>query len=58
MAPLQTREQPLRPTLGRHVIVHVAIDPRVKARGAAALQSRVQIAAALTEVIIGGIAQR
>src|SRR5215831_4623013 len=34
---LQTREQSLRPTFGRRVIVHVAIDTRVKARSAATL---------------------
>ena len=58
MVPLQTRDHSLGPTLGRHIIVHVAIDPRVKSRGAVALQGRIEVAAALAEVIIGGIAQR
>src|SRR5207247_2509097 len=58
MVPLQAREHPLDPILGRHVVVHVAIDSRMKARGAVALQSRIEVAAALAEVIIGGIAQR
>ena len=58
MVPLQAREHPLRPTLGRRVIVHVTIEPRVKARGAVALQGRIEVEAALAEVIIGGIAQR
>ena len=49
MVPLQARDHSLGPTLGRHIIVHVAIDPRVKARGAVALQSRIEVAAALAK---------
>jgi hypothetical protein len=54
---VQLREQPFGPSFGRQIIVDVAIHPRVKARGAVALQSSVEIAAALTEMIIPGIAQ-
>jgi hypothetical protein len=57
MVPFQACEHPLRPTLGRHIVIYVAIDPRVKAHGAVPLQSQVEFAAALAEAVVSSIAQ-
>ena len=48
----------LEPMLGRRVVINVAIDARMDSNRTMALQGGVEFAAALAEVVVGGVAER
>jgi hypothetical protein len=54
---LQTLEHAVKPMLGRYIVIDVAIDAWINSHRAVALQGGVEVAAALTEVVVGRVAQ-